>query len=369
MDNKANLNYMYKYHKYKTKYLDLINHQHGGAVKKNKHNKDKILGSLYGSCVGDALGSRYEFLDSFKATELIEDDMSNKDHLSMLGGGPFNTKVGQISDDSEMMLSLLKSIFYKKTYNQEDVAQQYINWFKSGPIDIGKTIKKSLFTRSGSTSNKDMISNSKELNSTSLSNGVLMRVTPIGVLGLKIKDKPLRRVVNQECDLTHPNKIVKDAVYMYVLAIKYTLQGMSKKDVYDLLLRKTTEPRVKIIIKDSLEASGPSYMIEKLDKDRYVWPDNRWYQGYFGIALQLALYELFNGSSFEASMISIIKKGGDVDTNCAIAGGLLGAHYGLSGINSDWVDSIKNSNNDRVKKYPYLSPKVITEYVNQMFKI
>lgn len=45
--------------------------------------------------------------------------------------------------------------------------------------------------------------------------------------------------------------------------------------------------------------------------------------GYVGIALQTAYYELLNGSSFEQSLVDIMKRGGDTDTIGCIAGRFL----------------------------------------------
>ena len=45
------------------------------------------------------------------------------------------------------------------------------------------------------------------------------------------------------------------------------------------------------------------------------------------------------------------KEGGDADTNCAIAGALLGAVYGIGAIPSQWIDSITNCKpNEKTRK-------------------
>lgn len=214
-----NMNYQYKYNKYKSKYLTL---------KGAGNNKDKILGALYGVCVGDALGSRYEFLESHQATNKLNQDMV-KDKLPLLGDGPFHFKPGQISDDGEMTMSLLYSISMIGHYDQKNVAQRYIEWYKSEPVDYGRTIGKALYTREPSKDAFDMIENSQKLNKTSLSNGVLMRCSPIAVSSYNLSKPSLKEIVNQECDLTHPNPIIKDAVYIYCLAIKYAMAGMKKR--------------------------------------------------------------------------------------------------------------------------------------------
>jgi ADP-ribosyl-[dinitrogen reductase] hydrolase len=363
------MGYEHKYNKYKSKYHNLKRMVDEGINKSSKSSipLNKILGSLYGNCVGDALGTRYEFLSAEDARESVRTDTTD-DILLILGGGPFGTEPGQISDDAEMTMSLLTSIASTRGYNQDDVAKKYIYWYDTKPIDIGNTIKRSLATRTKSETSLDMIRNSEELNMSSLSNGVLMRAAPLGSLATKMSSEALKIIVDQECDLTHPNPIVKDAVYIYCQAIKYCLKGLDKQSIYQALLKRVTEPRIKIILKDSQDTPVPSYLISEKGKEMYICPDSKKYQGYFGIALQMALYELFNGKDFDSSIISIIKKGGDTDTNAAIAGGLLGAFYGLDSINKEWLKSVRNTSISRVQKYPSMSPSNIEELVGKLFK-
>lgn len=372
------MNYKHKYQKYKLKYIEL-KHKIGGnreAVESSEEValeksdiKNKMLGVLYGNCIGDALGTRYEFSSKEKATNKVTQDIQNN-FLPMLGGGPFKTEPGQISDDAEMTISLLTSIVNNSSYDQDDVAQQYIKWFNTNPVDIGNTIKRSLRTRNLSQNSAEMIKNSKELNISSLSNGVLMRVSPLGVYAAhsKISSSELKDLVDQECDLTHPNPIIKDAVFIYCMAIKYAILGIDKESIYKKLLKKVTEPRVKIVLKDSRDNLYPSYLIDDKIKEIYVCPDSKKYQGYFGIAFQMAFYELFNSKDFESALVNIIKMGGDTDTNAAISGALLGAYYGLDSINKNWVSSVKNQNISRVKDYPDMSPAVIDSLVDKLLE-
>jgi len=390
--------YKHKYLKYKAKYLDLI-HQYGNARINNKKKinrpdessigqgekqsfspnpmkgrdarfdfrsiKNKIYGGLYGLLVGDALGSRYEFLEKDEATLKVKKDMVG-DKLPILGGGPFEVFPGQITDDSEMTISLLKSLAEKHKYDQVDVAKKYIEWFESEPIDIGKTIASSLHTRKPSKNNLDMVKNSMELNMSSLSNGVLMRILPLALYGVTMTNDELKKSVNSECDLTHPNPIIKDACYIYSLCIKYILEGLDKNEIFEKIYDHATTPRVKIIIKDAMSNPEPTYMID--GKESYVDSDSKKYQGYFGIALQNTLYEFYKGDDLKTSFIEIIKRGGDVDTNLAIAGGLLGAYYGKEAIPSEWIDTVLHAEIQRYKKYPMISPKMVDMYITKLFR-
>src|SRR5688572_32151199 len=55
-------------------------------------------------------------------------------------------------------------------------------------------------------------------------------------------------------------------------------------------------------------------------------------------SLQNAFYQLFRAEDFEAALVATIIKGGDTDTNAAIAGALYGAWKGRETIPSGWID-------------------------------
>src|SRR5437868_14195778 len=115
-----------------------------------------ICGLLFGQIIGDALGTRYEFTFSDESKKMIFDDIKNSKNgkLNILGGGVFKVKPGQVTDDTELAFGLLYSILQNKTYNKEDVANKYLEWYNSNPFDIGRTTK---IAMSGSVTYKNMV--------------------------------------------------------------------------------------------------------------------------------------------------------------------------------------------------------------------
>jgi ADP-ribosylglycohydrolase len=63
-------------------------------------------------------------------------------------------------------------------------------------------------------------------------------------------------------------------------------------------------------------------------------------QGWVVIAFQNALWQLLHAASLEDGVVDTVMRGGDTDTNAAIAGALLGAVYGHSAIPAQWVDKL-----------------------------
>ncbi|QKF94512.1 ADP-ribosylglycohydrolase [Fadolivirus algeromassiliense] len=323
--------------------------------------KDRISGAIYGQFIGDALGTRYEFQkrDTVISRTNIEKH-ANDNFLPILGEGPFNVMKGQVTDDTELAMGLLHSILETGMYDKNAAAAKYIKWYNSNPFDIGNTTRMAL--DSAMTYN-DIINNAAKFNKESLSNGCLMRISPLAIYGVRLTDEQLLQCCYEDTVMTNPNPITVDAVGVYCIALKTALLTRDKKMIFNNAYSAAKTDLVKNIIKLSLSKPEPTF---DLTGD-IIFTDVKKI-GYFGIALQNAFYELFNGSSFYQSLINIVSKGGDTDTNCCIAGALLGAYYGVKGIPQEWIDAVK-INNPRDYIYKEINQKMIDVNINKLFNI
>lgn len=321
---------------------------------------DSIKGAFFGSLIGDALGTRYEFKPKKEATlSIINDVKNNKNILPILGGGPFELKAGQVTDDSELALAMFNSIQEKKTYDKEDVAKKYIYWFNSGPFDCGRTTRIAL---SYTKCYNDIVLNSKFKNYESLSNGCLMRITPLAIYGCTIKEEKLLQYCKEDCMMTNPNPLCIKAVQFFCISIKTAIFIKNKVLIHKTAIENANDITLVKLLESAKLRPEPVYI-----NDDYYDTDCH-YMGYIGIAIQNAFYELLNGNSFDESLINIIKRGGDTDTNACIAGSLLGAYYGYSKINKKWIESIK-INPNRSKKYSFVDLTNIENQIEKFIKI
>ena len=62
--------------------------------------------------------------------------------------------------------------------------------------------------------------------------------------------------------------------------------------------------------------------------------------GYVLGTLGVAVWALFSGLGFEEALITVVNLGGDADTTGAVAGALLGAHYGADAVPARWVRAL-----------------------------
>lgn len=95
---------------------------------------------LAGWCA-DAAGARLEF----KKKLFTKEEAINAMHF--VGEKTNSIPEGQFTDDSEMELCLLQGLLNGKNspfFPVEEIATQYIEWFKSSPFDIGNTTQMAL---------------------------------------------------------------------------------------------------------------------------------------------------------------------------------------------------------------------------------
>lgn len=83
--------------------------------------RHKARGSLLGLAIGDAIGTTVEFRPrgSFKPM------------TGMVGGGPFQLKAGEWTDDTSMALCLGTSLL-EKGFSLHDQITKYVRWYLEG---------------------------------------------------------------------------------------------------------------------------------------------------------------------------------------------------------------------------------------------
>jgi ADP-ribosyl-[dinitrogen reductase] hydrolase len=280
-------------------------------MKRNKH-----LGMLLGLHCGDSLGATLEFKSPTRDI--------NKFQKDIIGGGVFNWTAGKATDDTDMMICLLKSLSENKDYNHKDIIQKYIDWKDTEPSDIGNTISKAL-----------ELQKSNNLDFTGLkgfyrkSNGSLMRCAPLSLLEFN----PI--IISQQCSITHGETICKLSDKIFIKSLQSAFEDSSKES----------------IIKEALDlANGVDLdlynTINNISNIKYSELKT---SGYVLDSLVCSLWSLIHFDNLEDAIIHVINRGDDSDTCGAISGALLGAFYGLESLPQRWLDVIKRK--DEIIEY------------------
>ncbi|VDK31517.1 unnamed protein product [Gongylonema pulchrum] len=138
-----------------------------------------------------------------------------------------------------MALSLAASLSRCGTFSAPDIACSYVYWIQSSPPDVGVSTRNALsigrqlpvdwhlkYTDKEKESvHQEVLSNVKQLNYGSLSNGCLMRISPLAIFSLNAPIERVREMVHADCSLTHCEEDCVEAVFSYVMAIRELLNG------------------------------------------------------------------------------------------------------------------------------------------------
>jgi ADP-ribosylglycohydrolase len=217
-----------------------------------------------------------------------------------------------------MALALARSLTQLGRYDPEAVARSYVRWYQSNPFDIGATISAALSAPD------------RAPNPTSQANGALMRISPLGIFGSQLPPEALAQHARTDASLTHPHPTCLDANVVYTAAIAFAIRTANPPErIYQHALDTVKSNRIGSAVSGCLRkaASKPP-------------ADYGTQQGWVLIALQNAFYQLLHAPNLEEGIVDTIRRGGDTDTNAAIAGALLGAAWGRTAIPAQWLETL-----------------------------
>lgn len=262
-------------------------------------------GCLLGQVAGDSLGSLVEFQRAPAIAERYADGPRRLED-----GGTFDTLAGQPTDDSEMALALGRSLVDRAGFEPADVLRAYREWMGSEPFDMGGTTRAALEGRPDARSQ---------------ANGSLMRVSPLAVFAHARAAREVAALARAESALTHPHPVCGASVAAFTVAVAHAVRtGSAPGAVYEEALACARAEGVAEVVETLERAAGEAPVC---DGSAIGW---------VRIALQNAFFELLHAASLEEGVVRTVRRGGDTDTNAAIAGALLGAVHGRDAVPAQW---------------------------------
>lgn len=269
--------------------------------------RDRALGAVLGLAVGDAIGTTVEFRlrDSFV-------------HLTdMVGGGPFQLKPGEWTDDTAMALALGESLLACGELDQFDLLDRFVEWWRDGRysctgrcFDIGLTVRSAL-ARWQDTGDPNAGSDDPR----SAGNGSLMRLSPVAVRYFRDPDALVDAAARQS-RTTHRAPEAVDACVLFAQILADAINGLPAADV----LRRRREAYAGAIG----DIAAGLWLARSRDDIRS--------SGYVAHSLEAALWCVSRTETFRDAVLTAANLGEDADTTAAITGQLAGALYGMSGI-------------------------------------
>ncbi len=310
----------------------------------------RAQGCLLGQLAGDSLGSLVEFQSAGAIAARYPGGPGE-----LADGGAWNTIAGQPTDDSEMALMLARSILRAGRYDSDEACAGYAYWLGTAPFDVGNTTSRALGPalrelEAGAAPAAIAAAAQAAADPESQANGALMRVSPLGVYGHALPADGVARLAREDAALTHPSQVCLDANAVFVVAISHAIRtGAAPREVYEHVLgwarggvsgaSSAAAPALAAPVPVERALADP--VLTRLELAASSTPhDFCEHQGWVLLALQNAFWQLLHAPDLEAGVRDTVSRGGDTDTNAAIAGALLGAAHGLDAVPQQWAKAV-----------------------------
>ncbi|MDH1170198.1 ADP-ribosylarginine hydrolase Tri1 [Pantoea agglomerans] len=275
---------------------------------------DKAKGLLMGLAVGDAVGTTLEF------------QARDSSHIyDMVGGGPFNLKAGEWTDDTSMALCLAETYIEKNCCDMDFFREKLISWYKTGHnssngvcFDIGNTTRYALeqVIKHG----PDWLGNNSP---ETAGNAALIRHAPVAIFRRKSFIDGWRDASIQSMSTHCAPESIDCCQYINVI-LHYLLNGFGKNEGF-------SPHKIPFLVRVLIINAG-EYKEKHRDQIRS--------SGYVIDTLEAALWAVWHTDNFKDAILLAANLADDADSVAATAGQLAGALYGLSGIPAEWVDKI-----------------------------
>jgi ADP-ribosyl-[dinitrogen reductase] hydrolase len=277
--------------------------------------RDRALGAVLGLAVGDALGTTVEF----------EARGTFPPVTAMVGGGPFNLKPGEWTDDTSMALCLLDSLAHDPRFDERDLMDRFVRWRRHGEnsvtgrcFDIGITTRAALFhyERTG-----DPIAGATDPRSSG--NGGIMRLAPVVLVAPDDPDRAAD-LARRQSRTTHASPACLDAADLLARILVAGIGGAGK---------------------EALRAGeGRAYVAEIAAIANGAWRgkdrDTIASSGYVVHTLEAAVWCVERGETFAEAVLTAVNLGDDADSVGAVAGQIAGGVGGAGAIPPVWQLSL-----------------------------
>ncbi len=268
---------------------------------------DRIGGGLLGVAAGDALGATLEFM----RPEEIRRRFGV--HREIIGGGLFGWRPGQGTDDTDLTWAVLAA-YLDGPYTLEGASDNMLDWFHSGPPDVGGATY-------GALRRLDQSRDPRTSGATgefSCGNGSLMRCIPTALVRADAIIR--RRELAEISAVTHAHRRCADSCVAYGEIVNALLEGAGASEALASARALNLDPKVRGALN-----IDPQLPVDRLRTSGYVID-----------SLGCAVWAIQQDATFEEVIVALVNRGDDTDTTGAIAGGLVGVLQGVEAIPSRW---------------------------------
>jgi len=285
---------------------------------------NRYRGCLLGLAVGDALGTTLEFSPPGTFQPITD----------MMGGGPFNLRPGEWTDDTSMALCLAESLIEKHGFDPVDQLERYVRWHRDGHLssngrcfDIGGTVSRAL-----SRFEKTREPYCGATDPMSAGNGSIMRLAPVPLFYANNPEEAMERS-RESSRTTHGVQDCIDACRYLGGLIVGAVNGVDKEE----LLSELYSPvpgywAQKPLTIDIAEIALGSFKRKEPPAIKGT--------GHVVKSLEAALWAFFRTDNFKDGCLLAVNLGNDADSTGAVYGQIAGVYYGEAGIPTEWLSTL-----------------------------
>lgn len=278
--------------------------------------------SLEGLSVGDSLGGFLEFGRSITNSYMLKNRV-------------LPAPVWRYTDDTNMALSVYAILREHGTIDQEALAQSFGKYFdRTRGYGMGA---RSLLMKIQAGVGDWRVLAPQMFKGGSFGNGGAMRVAPVGAYFADRMDLVVENArLQAEITHAHPEGIAGAIAVAVGAAIASQVRGQEKPSRADFItniLPHVPDSEVKVGIRKAKEMQT----VSSIEAAAILG------NGVRVSAQDSVPYSIYNAAeyldNFEEAFWQTASSGGDVDTTCAMVGGIVACYVGYEGIPQEWVKS------------------------------
>lgn len=312
--------------------------------------KDKILGTLYGQAIGDAMGMPSELWP----VQQIRQQFNGR--IKTFLDGPSNNDIavnftkGEYTDDTNQALAILDSLIETHWQpNQQNLVQHIMKWADEvGAWEnniLGPSSKAALTAiKKGE--------DPRPVTDKALTNGAGMRIAPIGSLFDPQELSGLIKMVYEVTRVTHSSDVAMSGASMIAGAVTAAVADYSWDEIIDFALNCNDQ---------GFKMGAPTWAAKTHERlklgielaNRYPSDEVRFSQAIYNVigtgtmiseSIPAALSIAYYAKTVHKSALLCANLGGDTDTIGAMATAICGAKNGASSIDQSWIHLIDTKN-------------------------
>jgi ADP-ribosylglycohydrolase len=344
-------------------------------------SNDRARGALLGLAVGDALGTTYEF-DAIEQPDLPA--LATGPATDVVGKGPFDLVAGQVTDDTQLAICLARSLAEHRGLDIADVARRYVAW-SDHAFDIGNQTRAAIDRlEAGEPASSAGLAVWRNSERRPAGNGSLMRTAPIAVAYATRSRDAVIDAAMADSLITHadPRCVLACAAFDAAIAAAINGSTLSTEGTSGERASASDGANTGAAMIDRASGSGFAMVgvarvalataaqklraawagdatdLEHLERavvdlesdlDAATHDSPKLYSpglhihrtaGFVRVAFRLAFWHAVHTRSWRDALVDVASRGGDSDTNAAIAGALLGARDGASTIPAAWIERV-----------------------------